>query len=175
MMRKLYKSQKGQISTEIMYAVGVMILIFLLLSGISFNRRSELQKVDDHLQKRSECLKIANTLASLTASGFNSRAVLTLSNPVWIYPNGRIVIAPSTTSTTETSCTYVGNINSLQLGSNDHLALTGGGINYCFFNNDEIVSIFEKESHLCFTLCSSNDPLVFVQGPAVCKFLGVSA
>src|SRR3989344_1606277 len=130
MRRKLYKSRRGQISTEIMYAVGVMIMIFLLLTGISFNRRSELRKMDDYLQKRNECLKVSNTLASLTAAGFNTRAVLTVYNKVWIYNTGRITVDPSTTSSKETPCTFIGNIDIKQIPlGQDYRELTGNGEN----------------------------------------------
>lgn len=109
MRRKLYKPRRGQISTEIMYAVGVMIMIFLLLTGVSFNRRSELRKMDDYLQKRNECLKVANTISSLTAAGFNTRSVITVYNKIWIFNNSRIAIDPLAAK--ETPCTYVGYID----------------------------------------------------------------
>src|SRR3989344_6032631 len=143
MRRKLYKSRRGQISTEIMYAVGVMIMIFLLLTGISFNRRSELQKMGDYLQKRNECLKISNTLASLTSAGFNTRAVVTVYNKAWIFNSGRITVDPSQTGSKETPCTFVGNIDTGQVvAGQDYLELAGNGENYCFFNTNEKISIY---------------------------------
>ena len=164
MRRKLYKSRRGQISTEIMYAVGVMIMIFLLLTGVSFNRRSELRKMDDYLQKRNECLKIANTVSSLTAAGFNTRAVLRVYNKVWIYPNGRIVIDPSLTGTKETPCNYVGNMD--MIGIDTPYVELPGGHEYCFFNTNEKIDVFEdtrlapSDPFECFKLCTDDDPLL---------------
>lgn len=154
MRRKLYKSRRGQISTEIMYAVGVMIMIFLLLTGIAFNRRSELRKMDDYLQKRNECLKISNTIASLTASGFNTRAIITLYYKSWVYNSSRITVDPSLTSTKETPCTYVGNIDQATLvPAQDYTELPGEGHAYCFFNTHEKVSIYQDDD-INFGLCT---------------------
>ncbi|GEM_PF-6336750 len=152
MRRKLYKSRKGQISTEIMYAVGVMIMIFLLLTGVSFNRRSELRKMDDYLQKRNECLKVANTISSLTAAGFNTRAVLTLYNKMWIFNNSRIAVDPLAAK--ETPCTYVGHIDPAILNAtNNYIELTGNGQAYCFYNTNEQVSIYPT-TNPSFILCT---------------------
>ncbi len=173
MRRKLYKSRRGQISTEVMYAVGVMIMIFLLLTGISFNRRGELQKMDDYLQKRHECLKISNTIASLTAAGFNTRAIITIYNKVWVFNSGRIAVDPSPTSSKETPCTFVGNIDSRQLGSGqDYLELTGGGRPYCFFNTNEKISIYDADipaQNLCYQLCNLEDPYLFSLALPFCQ------
>src|SRR3989344_3049599 len=156
MRRKLYKPRRGQISIEIMYAVGVIIMIFLLLTGISFNRRGELRKMDDYLQKRNECLKVANTIASLTSSGFNTAAILTLRYPMIIYTSGRIAVDPSLTSAKETPCTYVGYMNPSFANAQGQISLSGGH-SYCFMNVKGQVVQFE-DTHLCFNLCTLPDP-----------------
>lgn len=143
MMRKLFKKKQGQISTEIMYAVGVMIMIFLLLTGVTFNRKSELQRMDDYLQKRNECLRIANTISSLTASGFNTEATIFIYYGGRVFNNNRIVVAfdPTGTSKKETPCTYVGVIspNDPQGGFTDLSASTS----YRFVNINEQVQIIK--------------------------------
>ncbi len=154
MRRKLYKSRRGQISTEIMYAVGVMIMIFLLLTGISFNRRGELRKMDDYLQKRNECLKISNAIASLTSSGFNTRKIITPQYPVQVLSNGRIVVDPSTTSAKETPCTYVGAVN-------DTNRLLDAGQPYCFYTLNEKVYIFHSTTDpVLWSVCCAGDLLI---------------
>ncbi|MBS3144973.1 hypothetical protein J4208_05310 [Candidatus Woesearchaeota archaeon] len=181
MRRKLYKSRRGQISTEIMYAVGVMIMIFLLLTGISFNRRSELRKMDDYLQKRNECLKISNTLASLTSAGFNTRAVVTVYNKVWIFNTGRITVDPSLSGSEETPCTFVGNIDTRQFtAGQDYLELTGDGRPYCFFNTNEKISIYDVDDVVtilvggfpvpinCIDLCAITDSYLLSLGLQAC-------
>ena len=139
-----------------MYAVGVMIGIFLLLSGISFNRRSELRKMDDYLQKRDECLKISNTIASLTSSGFNTRSIFSVRYPTRIYPDGRILIDPSTTGDQETPCTYVGSVKIV--GGSAYLDLTSGQT-YCFFTLKDQVSIFEDGTYHWTACCTLDEYL----------------
>lgn len=140
MMRKLFKKKQGQISTEIMYAVGVMIMIFLLLTGVTFNRKSELRRMDDYLQKRNECLRIANTISSLTASGFNTEATIFVYYGGRVFNNSRIVVGYDPASEKETPCTYVGIISpdNLQGGFTDLSA----GTPYHFVNINEQVKIY---------------------------------
>src|SRR3989344_2156169 len=152
MRRKLYKPRRGQISIEIMYAVGVIIMIFLLLTGISFNRRGELRKMDDYLQKRNECLKVANTIASLTSSGFNTAAILSLHYPMSIFTNGRITVEPSQTSSKETPCTYVGYMNPIFADAQGQISLSGS-YNYCFMNvKGQVVQYGDEDTH---TICTN--------------------
>ncbi len=163
MRRKLYKSRRGQISTEIMYAVGVMIMIFLLLTGVTFNRRGELKKMDDYLQKRNECLKVSNTIASLSASGFNTRAIISVYNKVWVYGNGRIVIDPSQTGTKETPCSFAGKIHLPSTSSNPYVELTGGH-KHCFFNINEEINMYD-DTDICYNLCilTIDDPAPLIK------------
>lgn len=143
MTRKLFKTTKGQISTEIMYAVGVMIVIFLLLTGVTMNRKSELRKMDDYLQKRNECFRISNAISSLTAAGFNTQAILTLPpfvNTVRVYVHGRIVVDFDPNSKKETPCTYIGAVYDDPNDSKDYVELLGGKT-YVFKNVNEQVQI----------------------------------
>ena len=141
MTRKLYKTKKGQISTEIMYAVGVMIVIFLLLTGVTMNRKSELRKTDDYLQKRNQCFRISNAISTLTAAGFNTQAILVLPlfvNTVRVHTNGRIVVDFDPNSKKETPCTYIGAVN---LGPGNTFFDMTGGNTYRFKNVNEQVEI----------------------------------
>ena len=48
------KSKKGQISTEVIYAIGVMMIVFFILSSINFVRTTDLGKLNDFLKKKNE-------------------------------------------------------------------------------------------------------------------------
>ena len=84
--------KKGQISTEVIYSVGVMIVIFLLLTGITFNRRMDVRKSDDYLNKRTECLKISNTVSSLSSSGDGTQRIIQIIYNVTITNQSRIIV-----------------------------------------------------------------------------------
>lgn len=102
--------KKGQISTEVIYSVGVMVIIFLLLTGITFNRRIDVRKSDDYLNKRTECLKISNTLSSLSASGDGTQRAIMITYNVTISNQSRITVSETgaTPRTVEAVCTYTG-------------------------------------------------------------------
>jgi hypothetical protein len=105
-----YREKKGQISTEVIYSVGVMVVIFLLLTGITFNRRMDVRKSDDYLNKRTECLKISNTVSSLSSSGDGTQRTISITYNVTITNQSRIIVSETgaTPKTVEAVCTYTG-------------------------------------------------------------------
>jgi len=113
--------KKAQISTEVMYSVGVMIMIFLILTGISFNRRVEIKKLDDFYEKRNECLKLANFLTSIGSFGQFSSAngsfisggiEINLKHYADVFDYGVIVVRDPSESikTVEATCTFNANV-----------------------------------------------------------------
>ncbi len=106
--------RKGQISIEIMYAVGVMIIIFILLTGISFNRRYELIKLDDFLNKKNECLRISDSVTGIQASGNSTISIVNIKYYTDAYSTGVILVKDAQTTTptsVEASCTFHGNLS----------------------------------------------------------------
>tara|TARA_Y100000310_G_scaffold144893_3_gene144243 strand:- start:56558 stop:56977 length:420 start_codon:yes stop_codon:yes gene_type:complete len=106
------KNKKGQISTEVLYAVGTMVLIFLLLTGITFNRKLDLKKTDDYLKKRTECLKISNTISSISAAGEGTERIISITYNVTIFKTSRISVSETEIKpkTIEAVCSYTGNL-----------------------------------------------------------------
>mgnify|MGYP001591403797 CR=1 FL=1 len=125
--------KKGQISTEVMYSIGVMIFIFIILTGISFNRRSEVRKLDEFIEKRNECLKIANLLTSINTFGdisiYNNTqgyVKITLKNYADILTNGIIVVRDTniTPQSIEATCTFNAHIGSIDFSGVMYPSLT---------------------------------------------------
>ena len=54
---------------EVLYSIGVMLTIFLILTGISFQRRMDTQDTLEYLDKRDICLNIADAISSISTSG----------------------------------------------------------------------------------------------------------
>ena len=106
--------KKAHISTEVMYSIGVMVVIFLILTGISFNRNRELEKTSDFLKKKSECLKVSDTLSTMWLSGSEMEANITFKYTTSIFRVSGIIFVGETTETTtsvEATCTYNANID----------------------------------------------------------------
>ena len=125
--------KKAQISTEIMYAIGVMIVIFLILTGISFTRKSDLRKTNDYLKKKSECLKVADTLSMIGLSGSDTVMNITLKYTTNIYQAGTILIGETaeTGQTIEASCSFIAPIaaNYISVTGNKIIKVANGVIN----------------------------------------------
>ncbi|MEK6903063.1 MAG: hypothetical protein AABW64_00255 [Nanoarchaeota archaeon] len=128
--------KKGQISTEVIYSVGVMIVIFLLLTGITFNRRMDVRKSDDYLNKRTECLKISNTVSSLSSSGDGTQRIIQIIYNVTITNQSRIIVSETgaTPKTVEAVCTYTGNTAGAEIA----------GLGQYIFNNTKGVVYINK-------------------------------
>ena len=62
-------AKKGQISMEVLYSIGVMLIIFLILTGISFQRRIDTLDTMEFLDKRTVCHAIADAVSSVSAAG----------------------------------------------------------------------------------------------------------
>ena len=116
------------------YSVGVMVVIFLLLTGITFNRRMDVRKSDDYLNKRTECLKISNTVSSLSASGDGTQRTIQIIYHVPISNQSRITVSETaaTPKTVEAVCTYT--------GSTAGAGIAGIGL-YRFTNTQGVVYI----------------------------------
>ena len=129
------RTKKGQISTEVLYAVGTMILIFLLLTGITFNRKLDIKKTDDYLKKRTECLKVSNTISSVSAAGEGTERIIQILYNISLYRNSRIVVSETeaTARTVEAVCSYTGN-----LAEDGTIAGIG---NYIFNNTNGTVQV----------------------------------
>jgi len=64
------KMKKAQVSIELVFAIGLIIFIFLLLFYFTFERRAELRSTEKILADKEECNKLANmmTMAYITQS-----------------------------------------------------------------------------------------------------------
>ena len=104
--------KKGQISVEVMYSVGIMIIIFIILSGISFNRKMEIIKLDDFLNKKNECLHLSDVITGVHASGDRTTAIVNIKYVTDVFNTGAIEVKDATTTPTsvEASCTFHGSL-----------------------------------------------------------------
>ncbi len=102
----------GQISIEVMYSVGVMVIVFMILLGISFTRRGEVTKLEDYLNKRNECLRIANFITGVNNGGQGTSATLYIYHNVSFVTDKVIQVteAEEEITTIDATCTYIANV-----------------------------------------------------------------
>jgi Na+-transporting NADH:ubiquinone oxidoreductase subunit NqrC len=135
------KQRKGQISAEVMYAVGVMLIIFIILTGISFNRRFEIRDTQEYLDKRNQCLKLADILVSTQAGREGTFAEVYARYPTQLFKSGVIIVDPdpSNPDAIEASCTVLGNIRFIP-----NTGSLPGQTYYNILNAAEKTTIYEK-------------------------------
>lgn len=102
---------RGQISIEVMYSVGVMMVIFLILNGISFSWRLSSQDTHEYLDKRNECWKIADYLTSTALVGDGTSAEFYARYDTDILDSGAVVVgevgAVPDPDAVSASCTFL--------------------------------------------------------------------
>jgi hypothetical protein len=63
------RNHKGQISSELLLGVGIIMALFILISIFSLNKQIDLKKRNEQIDKRDECLKFANLINSVYING----------------------------------------------------------------------------------------------------------
>ena len=61
--------KKGQISIEIMYSVGVLLLIFVMLSSVTFTKKLDVERTRETVLKKNDCVMISNALQRVATLG----------------------------------------------------------------------------------------------------------
>ena len=110
-------SRHAQISIEVIYSIGVMLVIFLILTGISFSWRLQYSHMDEYLQERDECLRLSNYLASVAIGGPGTYASVYSRERSDLSREGYIVVGtlPTGPGPVEVTCGFNANIQSIQL------------------------------------------------------------
>ncbi len=79
--------KRGQVSIEIMFSIGVILLLYITIVYFVFEKRSELQDTESFLDKRSECFKVAEAIIAVNDAGPGTRLILDLKYPIIINNN----------------------------------------------------------------------------------------
>ena len=108
--------RRGQISIEVMYAIGVLMIIFLILSAVAFNRQVDLQRNEEYFYKRAECHKLANALSSVYLLGPTTTMTIQLQQNITVvndrvpnqpWPLGLIIVTTKTKSNpVQATCSF---------------------------------------------------------------------
>tara|TARA_Y100000310_G_scaffold13087_1_gene13429 strand:- start:17486 stop:17893 length:408 start_codon:yes stop_codon:yes gene_type:complete len=108
-----HQSKKGQISIEIMYSIGVLMVIFILLSSVTFDRKIDVERARDTVDKRSDCIMISNALGRVASLGEGYSSEFTTTFNFDVFTTGLIIVGDVSTSSPEeieVICTFNGNL-----------------------------------------------------------------
>lgn len=139
-MKNIILTKKGQVSVEILYAIGVMLVIFLILNGVAFNRRQELQRNSDYFLKRDACMKISDVLVGAYTSGDGSQIEFSVLQNTTVFSVGLVLISDDvrTQNTIEATCTFNGNTSKTSYNIKGTL--------YKVVNSKNVLDIFKWDS-----------------------------
>ena len=84
--------KRGQISIEIMYSVAVLLVIFLVLSSATFERKVQVEDTRDAVEKRSDCIMISNALSRVATLGEGYSSTFKTIHNFDIFDTGLIVV-----------------------------------------------------------------------------------
>jgi uncharacterized protein (UPF0333 family) len=118
--------KKAQVSLEFMFAIGLIVLIFLLIFYFTFERRMEINKTEKILADKEECNKLADVI---------TMAYITQSNHTFKLEKNATVSVTSqsiTAGETEYPCTFP--INRVTNPEGDVFSLSEGNVNANYAN-----------------------------------------
>lgn len=119
--------KKAQVSIEMLFAIGLMIFIFLLIFYFTFERRAELRTTEKILADKEECNKLTDmiTMAYITQSNHTFE----LEKPA------AISTASQTITVGETNYTCTLPINRTTNPEGDFFELSSGNVNVNYDND----------------------------------------
>ena len=62
---------KGQVSIEIMFAVGMMLFIFIFMLAYSFNKKIDVTRFDNVISAKGDCTKLSTVMTAAFLNGNN--------------------------------------------------------------------------------------------------------
>lgn len=143
--------KKGQISTEVMYSVGVMLLIFLMLLGISFDQRADVRHLGDIIERRNECYRLASTISEVAIATYYTEVPFALKYSTNVFPVGVIEVqgVAGRRVTTSASCTFHAYIYNIGASTPECIG-SGQGVVH-IKNHKGNVTIEPEVPQACFT------------------------
>ena len=83
--------KRGQVSIELIVAVGALFFILLFLVSLSFNKNIELIKSKEYLDKRNDCLKLSSIILEVYVNGNGTLVRDNLKYNATLSPNSRLI------------------------------------------------------------------------------------
>ncbi len=100
--------KRAQVSMEFMFAVGIILTLFLIILAFSYGRQKEIKETEEHLKTNAECQRIANLISSLHIAGPGTKVSTKINYKLYVYNTtygSEIVVEPK-----NISCFYIADI-----------------------------------------------------------------
>src|SRR3989344_2401823 len=110
----------GQISIEFIFAVGAVLLIFLVILAFSFDKANDIRRFKRENELLDECNKISNAILTATIIGDKGSVIIETSKTINIFDYGLISVSDEEASV---ECNYIGKIDTL-VGLSGTITLT---------------------------------------------------
>ena len=89
------KNHKGQIAPAMLMSVGMILLLFTFVMAFVINKQSDLRDTEDYIEKRNECLKIANLINSVYVAGHGAQVQTTTDFVITVFNTSQISVTSS--------------------------------------------------------------------------------
>lgn len=105
--------KKGQVSTEFLIIIGVVLLIFTVISFFSLSRRTDVREMEAYMGANSECLRFSNLVSAAYVNG-DGTEIKAKTNYLISFYNYSVIgiesVSNITTVKEEASCTFYAKI-----------------------------------------------------------------
>lgn len=125
-------SRYAQVSLEVMFAVGTMIIMFFILTGVNFNREREVTDLREYTTKLDRCNELAQYINGVYTLGDNATAKFYTRQYAFFIDDASqsiIVSDENLASSIDASCTFVapaGEAKTLEILTNYDVTNKGG-------------------------------------------------
>ena len=83
--------KRSQTSIEFIFAIGMVLLIFLFIMGVAFNKSIDVNRIKRTIETKDTCTKFSSAIMNAFLHGNGTRINLKLDYNATTFPNSRLV------------------------------------------------------------------------------------
>ncbi len=121
--------KKAQVSTETIFAVGMVLFLFIIILAFSFIKKQEVIKTEQFIEARAECLQLADAFSSMLTLGPTSNISMYLYYKHVVFNNTIIRTWANDSKQEIAFCNYLGKVGPYaNLTGNIHVQNVAGNV-----------------------------------------------
>ncbi|MFH1636824.1 MAG: hypothetical protein ABIB71_00185 [Candidatus Woesearchaeota archaeon] len=122
------KKKRGQAAIEFLFSAGIVFFIFLILMFMTFAKTKEVRDLQNVLDKKSECQRIANLINGIFINSEGSSVSIITHYNVTIEPKSIFVEAINKSWQSGFMCRHLAKVNEITLTGNVSIRKEGIGV-----------------------------------------------